>query len=126
MILAGSGGNGGGGICAGRHLANHGVPVSLCLSNPRDLSEAAAVQRKIFQSTAGKEVQIREITHLKADLIVDALIGYGLKSAPRGATAELIAWAGTRDVPIIALDVPSGIDATQVRRREHSCARPGR
>ena len=111
VILAGSGGNGGGGICAGRHLANHRVSVSLCLSNPRDLSEAAAAQHKIFQSTAGKEVQIREIAPLKADLIVDALIGYGLESAPRGTTAELIAWASTRDVPILALDVPSGIDA---------------
>lgn len=111
VILAGSGGNGGGGICAGRHLANHGVGVSLCLSNPRDFSEAAAVQRKIFQSTPGKEAQIVDIEHLEADLILDALIGYGLKSAPRGTTAELIAWAGTRDVPILALDVPSGIDA---------------
>ncbi len=111
VILAGSGGNGGGGICGGRHLANRGTAVSLCLSNADQLSDAAAIQRKIFQSTSGKEVQIVDIEHLEADLIIDALIGYGLKSAPRGATAELIAWAGKRDVPILALDVPSGIDA---------------
>jgi NAD(P)H-hydrate epimerase len=112
MVLAGSGGNGGGGICAGRHLANQGVPVSLCLSSPYDLSEAATVQRKIFQSTAGKEVEIGEVAGLKPDLILDAMIGYGLKSAPRSTTADLIAWAGTGNVPILALDVPSGVDAT--------------
>jgi NAD(P)H-hydrate epimerase len=88
LILAGSGGNGGGGICAGRHLANHGVPVSLCLSDPDHLSEAAAVQRKIFRSTTGKEIEIVDINRLEPDLILDALIGYGLASAPRGTTAD--------------------------------------
>lgn len=112
VILAGKGGNGGGGICAGRHLANHGVPVSLCLSNPCDLSEATALQHRTFQFTAGREVQIGEIADLEADLILDALIGYGLKSAPRDTTAELITWAGACDTPILALDVPSGIEAT--------------
>lgn len=112
VILAGSGGNGGGGICAGRHLANRGVPVSLCLADPRDLSEAATAQRRVFESAAGKEVSVGRIAALEADLILDALIGYGLKSAPRGATEELISWAGDRKAPILALDVPSGIDAT--------------
>jgi NAD(P)H-hydrate epimerase len=111
LILAGSGGNGGGGICAGRHLANRGVPVSLCLSDPNYLSEAAAMQRKIFQSTPGKEIEIGDINRLEPDLILDALIGYGLASAPRGHAADLIRWAGARDVPLLALDVPSGIDA---------------
>src|SRR5262245_20486308 len=39
LVLAGSGGNGGGGICAGRHLANHGCRVSLCLADPEQLGE---------------------------------------------------------------------------------------
>lgn len=112
VILAGSGGNGGGGICAGRHLSNHGVPVTLCLAAPEGLSEAAALQRKIFQFTAAKEVKPSELQTLRPDLIVDALIGYGLKAGPRGTTAELIAWAIDRSVPVLALDVPSGIDAT--------------
>lgn len=112
LALAGSGGNGGGGICAGRHLANRGISVSLCLANPRNLSEAARVQRRIFQSAGGKEIPFKEIENAEADLIVDALIGYGLKAAPRGPTADLIAWAATRGTPALALDVPSGIDAT--------------
>jgi NAD(P)H-hydrate epimerase len=43
---------------------------------------------------------------------VDALIGYSLKGAPVGMTAELIRWANGTGAPILALDVPSGIDST--------------
>lgn len=43
---------------------------------------------------------------------MDALIGYGLRAAPRGAAADLIEWANGSKAPILALDVPSGIDAT--------------
>jgi NAD(P)H-hydrate epimerase len=111
-VLAGSGGNGGGGICAARHLSNHGVCVILCLAVPDRLSEAARVQRKIFRFTNGDEVKAGELANLQPDLIIDALIGYGLKAGPRGATAELIAWAGKKNVPILSLDVPSGIEAT--------------
>ena len=39
VVLAGTGGNGGGGICAARHLANRGGRVTLVLSNPAPLSE---------------------------------------------------------------------------------------
>jgi NAD(P)H-hydrate epimerase len=46
-----------------------------------------------------------------ADLILDGLIGYSLKGAPRGHTAELITWANAASAPILALDVPSGLDA---------------
>jgi NAD(P)H-hydrate epimerase len=112
MVLAGGGGNGGGGICAGRHLANRGVPVTLCFGNRRELSEATRTQHRIFLGTAGREVQLADLDHSQPDLIVDALVGYGLKAAPRETTVELIAWAGARDVPVLALDVPSGIDAT--------------
>lgn len=112
VVLSGSGGNGGGGICAARHLSNHGVSVSLCLAAPDSLSEAAAAQRKIFRFTTGKETNPNGLVNLAPDLIIDALIGYGLKEAPRGTTAELIAWTNDGRIPILSLDVPSGIEAT--------------
>ena len=112
MVLAGSGGNGGGGICSARHLANHDVSVSLCLAAPDGLSEAAAVQRKTFRFTKGDEVKPSELANLQPDLVIDALIGYGLKAGPHGTTAELIAWANKAKIPILSLDVPSGIGAT--------------
>jgi NAD(P)H-hydrate epimerase len=46
------------------------------------------------------------------DLIVDALIGYSLRSAPRGAVLQMINWANGRGSPILSLDIPSGIDST--------------
>jgi NAD(P)H-hydrate epimerase len=112
IVLAGSGGNGGGGICAARHLANRGANVKLCLAEPHRLGAVPALQRRIFDSAAGTEIGIADLERHAPDLIVDALIGYGLASAPVGTTAELIRWANHTRAPILALDVPSGVDST--------------
>ena len=112
MVLAGGGNNGGGGICAARHLANQGCKVTLCISNSERFSEISAFQRKIFQSTSGREIEVTALAAQPVDLVVDALIGYGLQSSPRGSAVELIRWANARGARILSLDVPSGIDAT--------------
>lgn len=112
VVLAGSGGNGGGGIVAARHLANRGVPVELCLAAPDKLGEVPAWQRKIFQSTPGKELLPRDLDKRQVSLILDALIGYSLQSAPRGVSADLINWANSSGAPLLSLDVPSGVDST--------------
>ena len=46
------------------------------------------------------------------DLIVDGIIGYSLRGAPTGTAGDLIRWANTQNVPILALDAPSGVDTT--------------
>ena len=112
IVLAGGGGNGGGGICAARHLANRGLDVTLCLSEPHRLGPVVELQRKIFNSTQGREIGIGDLQRQTPDLIVDALIGYGLQAAPAGLTADLIRWANGSGAPILALDVPSGVDST--------------
>src|SRR5579864_5159347 len=104
IVFAGTSGNGGGGITAARHLANRGVRVELCMAMPNKLSEVAAWQRKIFQSTSGKEVEFRSLESKGVGLILDALIGYGLESEPLGVFAELIRWANGASAPIISLD----------------------
>jgi len=109
-VLAGGGGNGGGGICAARHLANRGIAVSLCLATER-FGEVPAQQRRIFRSTRGKEIDRDDLNRVPADLIVDALIGYGLTDAPRGTAAALIDWANGSGTPILSLDLPSGLNA---------------
>jgi len=55
------------------------------------------------------------------DLILDGLIGYGLKGAPRGTVADLIQWADDCGAQIVSLDVPSGVDAMArpVSRKVH-------
>ena len=112
VVLAGSGGNGGGGICAARHLANRGADVTLCLGASDRLGEVPAFQHHIFQGTPGKEVNAKDLGQVAPDFILDALIGYSLRAAPRGVAAELIRWSNGTKAPILALDVPSGVDST--------------
>ncbi|MBI3671041.1 MAG: NAD(P)H-hydrate epimerase [Acidobacteria bacterium] len=123
VVLAGAGGNGGGGICAARHLANQGCNVTLCLADPARLGEVPTFQRKGFQSTCGKVVKAAALRTATFGLIVDALIGYGLRAAPREAVAELIGWANGAKTPILSLDVPSGMDAT-TGKAPGGCIRP--
>ncbi len=112
VVLAGTGGNGGGGICCARHLANRNADVTLCITDINKLDETPLFQRKIYQSTSGKEIEIKDLHLLKPDLIIDAIIGYSLKSAPRGKGFEMINWANQQNAKILSLDVPSGVDST--------------
>jgi NAD(P)H-hydrate epimerase len=112
VVLAGTGGNGGGGICAARHLVNRGVDVRLCFSDARHLGEIPALQRRIFAHAGGQEVAPDGLFDLRPALIVDAVLGYSLQGAPRISASALIRWANASGIPIVALDVPSGVDAT--------------
>lgn len=111
-VLAGGGGNAAAGICSARHLANRGIAVRLCLSEPGHLEEVAARQRKSFSFTAGTEAEPEGLASPRPDLIVDALIGFGLTGAPQGRAGELVSWANESGVPILSVDMPSGVDAT--------------
>jgi NAD(P)H-hydrate epimerase len=105
-VLSGSGGNGGGGLVAARHLANRGTPVTVTLS-ASELSPVAGVQLDILQQMGiGVAAEPQA-----ADVTIDALVGYGLDGDPRVRAAELIEWANDSASSIVALDVPSGVDA---------------
>jgi NAD(P)H-hydrate epimerase len=110
-IAAGGGGNGGGAMVAARRLAGFGLDVDVVLDRePGRLTGAAA-----HQAAALEAIGIRPTTTPPADAgdgIIDGLIGYGLTDAPTGSASELIEWIETADVPVVSLDVPSGIDAT--------------
>jgi NAD(P)H-hydrate epimerase len=112
VVLAGTGGNGGGGICAARHLVNRGVDVRLCLSDARHLREIPALQQRIYSHAGGQKVTPDDLYDLRPALIVDAVLGYSLHGAPRSSASALIRWANVSGAPILALDVPSGVDAT--------------
>ena len=111
-VLSGTGGNGGGGICAARHLANRGADVTVVVSDPAGLTPVPSEQLAIYRGTAGRVVEPSALDTLRPGLIVDAVIGYSLRGAPRGVARRMIDWIGTKSVPVISLDVPSGIDAT--------------
>ncbi|MDH3730433.1 MAG: NAD(P)H-hydrate epimerase [Acidimicrobiia bacterium] len=106
-ILAGKGGNGGGGLVAARHLANRGASVTVVMGAD-DLSPVAAHQFSIVKAMGVPLVP----EPVAADVVVDALVGYSLRGAPRGRTAELIGWANESPGQVVALDMPSGVDST--------------
>jgi NAD(P)H-hydrate epimerase len=114
-ILAGAGGNGGGGLCCARHLHNRGLRVNVLLDHePEALGAAAAAQLRILQAAGVHplEPSQAESALRRADLVIDALIGYSLRGAPRGQAADLIAACNAHAARVLALDVPSGLDAT--------------
>lgn len=113
IVLAGRGNNGGGGMVAARHLANWGAEVCVILTAPpEDHHDVPGYQLHILQNMEMPISQLRWNLALKGDLLLDALIGYGLRGAPMGATATAIQVANESGIPILALDAPSGLDTT--------------
>ena len=111
-VLAGPGGNGGGGLCAARHLTNHGIDVTVVLDrDPDDLSGATATQWETLSAMDLERITEARPAVLDADVTIDALLGYSLDGPPRGQIGELIDIAASADY-LVSLDVPSGVDAT--------------
>ena len=110
-VLAGNGGNGGGGLAAARHLANRDYEVRVALDrDPEAVDGVTADQLRILDAM---DVPITATAEPTLDgVVVDALIGYGLTDSPRGRAAELIAATADAAGPIVSLDIPSGVDAT--------------
>ena len=108
-VLAGTGGNGGGGLVAARHLANRGVDVSVTLTGPADeLRGVPAEQAAMLQRI---DVPIAD-TPRAGDLVLDAILGYSLDGAPRGRAVDLIAAVPELAPAALSLDTPSGLDVT--------------
>ncbi len=112
LIFAGTGGNGGGGICAARHLLNHGYEPIVILSNEEKMQDIPAYQLGIFRKAGGQIIPIEKVKDVNPDIIVDAIIGYSLNSAPRGKVLEMINLINKNNVPTISLDIPTGTLAT--------------
>jgi len=114
-ILAGSGGNGGGGLCCARHLHNRDFRVWVMLDREEALLKGAARnQLQILQAAGVQPVdpsRAREVLR-RSQVVVDALIGYSLRGAPRGRAAEVIDLCNEYAVQVLSLDLPSGLDAT--------------
>ncbi|MCY3993056.1 MAG: NAD(P)H-hydrate epimerase [Caldilineaceae bacterium] len=114
VVLAGRGNNGGGGLAAARHLLNWGAWVQIVLTHlPTDLPPGAMKdQLSILQKMGAPLAWAEEGWELPpADLVVDALIGYGISGDPRGRSADLIQLANSSVAPILSLDAPSGLDS---------------
>lgn len=108
VIVAGGGNNGGDGWALARHLANHGAaPVVVALGEPREGTDAA-VNAGIARRMAIAEATLA--TAPQPALVVDAIFGTGLDRPIGGAAADAVAWINGQSCPVLAVDVPSGLD----------------
>jgi NAD(P)H-hydrate epimerase len=101
-VLAGAGNNGGGGLCAARHLINRGRSVEVVLAGG-SLGEAPAHHLR----TLGEMGVEPRPDPGYSTIVVDALVGYGLDGPLRGRAAELARWASMNHF-VVSLDFPSG------------------
>ncbi|MEM9363376.1 MAG: NAD(P)H-hydrate epimerase [Bacteroidota bacterium] len=114
VVLAGTGGNGGGAMVAARRLHGWGAKVHIAVtSNEEQFTPIPGHQYKILKQMGLPIGQLDTLDKaVKPDAIVDGIIGYSLKGNPYGQAAEMISWANSQNKPIISLDTPSGLDLT--------------
>ncbi len=122
MVLCGTGNNGGDGFVAARVLAGEGVGVRVLLTGSREkvAGAAAAAMAKLEGATSEGVIEVMpedgsadELAELlaEADLIVDAVVGTGFKPPLRGAAETIRDALAKVQVPVVAVDLPSGWDA---------------
>jgi len=107
VVLCGPGNNGGDGFVVARLLAQAGWLIRVALLGPRDhLAGAARENAELWRG----DVELLTPAALdRADLVVDAIFGAGLSRPLDGVVAETLAAAASRRLPIVAIDVPSGL-----------------
>lgn len=109
-VLCGPGNNGGDGFVAARHLRDRGYTVRLgFLGDPARLPKDAAALARLW---TGAVEPLQSDLLKNADVVVDALFGAGLARPIEGAFATLIEAVNGSGLPVVAVDVPSGIDGT--------------
>jgi enhancer of mRNA-decapping protein 3 len=125
VVLAGSNRCGARALAAGRHLRNHGIQVLGCvlgLEREGEFLDSFKRQLHVFRKTHSKAVRLDELTATLAsldappELVFDGLLGMhafeDLRVDDQATAYELIQWANKSKAPILAVDVPSGMDAS--------------
>jgi len=110
--LVGGGNNGGDGMVAARHLANWGANVEMIVGTIKDRMKNVPLGQLHILEKMGIPILSTHYILRDYDLLIDSLIGYGLEDNPRDRIATIIKDANASGRPILALDVPSGMNAT--------------
>jgi hydroxyethylthiazole kinase-like uncharacterized protein yjeF len=112
MVVTGSGNNGGDALVAARHLQNRGAAVSirLAMGAPRGLAGDHLSTAQALGIPISPLLPL-PASGLKAAVVVDGILGTGIRLPLRGDAAEAIAALNAASLPAIAVDVPSGLDA---------------
>jgi ADP-dependent NAD(P)H-hydrate dehydratase / NAD(P)H-hydrate epimerase len=124
-VVAGKGNNGGDGLAAARHLFGRGWDVTVWLvADPESVQGDARVNLEIVRQVgvplhsgarrsgvSGDATTSSLPSAFEADLIIDALLGTGVRGAPTGGIAEAITAIERSPAPVLAVDLPSGLEA---------------
>lgn len=112
VVLAGNGNNGGDGFVAARHLKAKGFDVVVAGIGAQNALAGDALQAcRAWQASGGAIQPYSDALLKKAGLVVDALFGVGLSRAPEGPAKAAIAAVNESGVPVVAVDIPSGVMA---------------
>jgi hydroxyethylthiazole kinase-like uncharacterized protein yjeF len=116
LVLAGPGDNGGDALEAAAHLSFTGAQVTLIHFGPEDDSSSSAERQAALQRAKGSDARFRavedaNIVGTEWHLVVDGLFGIGLKRPIGGALRVLVETVNQLRCSVLALDVPSGLDA---------------
>jgi NAD(P)H-hydrate epimerase len=107
LVLCGPGNNGGDGFVVARHLAGRGWPVQAALLGARErLRGDAAMAAAAWQ---GEVLPLDPALVAGARLVIDGLFGAGLARPLEGVAQDTIEAVAQADVPVVAIDVPSGV-----------------
>jgi NAD(P)H-hydrate epimerase len=107
-VSCGPGNNGGDGFVAARILAERGWPVRLALLGDRAALKGDAAWAASLWPGDVEPLAVETLDG--AGLVVDALLGAGLARPIEGTAAEVITALDARRIPVVAVDVPSGVD----------------
>lgn len=119
-ILVGKGNNGGDGLVIARHLHNLGAQVKvLLMADPEEFQGEALVNLKIWQRLGQPVYQVNQVNGinivkvalLNTDLVIDALYGTGFRGTVNEKVARVISLVNTSQVTVLAVDIPSGLEA---------------
>lgn len=123
-VLCGYGNNGGDGFVCARHLINSGIKVQVYLIGKKKASSTeASLNYRILSKMKHRFKQVGSISAIaglkkeirKYQLIIDAIFGIGLKGEVDDFYRSLFAVLNSGNVPILSLDIPSGLDADSGR-----------
>ena len=125
LFLVGNHKSGSRAVAGARHLRNRNVRVSICiLGGEREnmLLESLRRQLEIYRKSGGwtvrwDEFQSKHSSDAPHDLVVDALLGMHvtfseLRTDDQAIAFEMIRWANRSTIPVLSVDVPSGLDAS--------------
>lgn len=115
LVIAGPGNNGGDAFVVARHLKAWWFDVTVVFAGREDkLAADAATALSAWRSVGGTTTALWPET-ARPDLVIDGLFGIGLEREVAGTHAELVVRMNTSGVPVLALDVPSGLHSDSGR-----------